>query len=110
MGTMDVNTAYEAYLARFDGVFGDKAEGSFVKFGKHMVQKLNKSNFKRRLDHYLKMHAAGKQMLSSGATINDALVLEFEEAAAWLIIEAPDMMSMFNGEMGDPDIAKGVKR
>ncbi len=107
---VDLDAAYEAYLQRFRETHGDKPDGAFVKFDRHMVQKLAREPFEPRLRHYLELHTTCKQMLSTGATINDAVVLEFHEAAAWLAIEAPDMMSMFSGEMGDPKVATGKTR
>jgi hypothetical protein len=99
----DLDAAYDAYLARFHECFGDKPEGAFVKFGKHMVQKLTRSEFPARLDDYLQMHTACKKMLVSGQTISDDLMLEYDEAAAWLAIQAPNLLEMFRGEVGDPD-------
>lgn len=104
---VDLDNAYEAYLSRFGERFGDKEPGAFVKFEKHMVQKLSREEFPPRLEQYLELHRTCKEMLATGATINDALVLEFDEAAAWLAIQAPDMMQMFSGEMGDPNVATG---
>lgn len=107
---VDYETAYDAYLARFAEHFQDKPEGAFAKFGKHMVQKLSRKDFAERLDLYLRMHAECKRMINSGATISDALVLDFEEASAWLVLEAPNLLGMFQGEIGDPDLATGKKR
>jgi hypothetical protein len=107
---VDVDAAYEAYLARFEDEFGHKPDGAFVRFGRHMVQKLTKDEFPSRLDYYLRMHRTAKEMLAAGSTINDAIVLEFDEASAWIAIHAPDMLRMFSGEIGDPGIATGEKR
>ena len=107
---LDTEAAYEAYVARFDTEFGDKPPGTFVKFGKHMVQKLTDTEFPPRLDYYLRMHRTAKEMLAAGSTINDAVVLEFDEASAWIAIKAPNMLKMFSGEMGDPDVARGIKK
>ena len=102
---LDLDVAYDSYLARFDQRFGDKPQGAFVKFGRHMVQKLDRDSFRPRVEHYLSLHAACKRMLKTGATISDAVVLEFEEAAAWVAIEAPNLLEMFDGELGDPQAA-----
>ncbi len=99
---VDFEAAFDSYLARFRAKFGAKADGAFVKFGKHMVQKLSKQDFKPRLDRYLQVQGMCKKMLDGGSTISDAIVLEFEEAAAWLTLEAPDLLKMFRGELGDP--------
>jgi hypothetical protein len=107
---LDTEAAYEAYLARFEDEFGDKPDGTFVKFGKHMVQKLTEREFPERLEYYLRMHRTAKEMLAAGSTINDAVVLEFDEASAWIAIKAPNMLKMFSGEIGDPDVAKGIKK
>ena len=106
----DLDTAYQAYTARFDTAFGTRPGGAFVKFGKHMIQKLSRKDFPGRLEHYLKMHRTAKEMLAAGSTINDAVVLEFDEASAWLAIQAPDMLKMFSGEIGDPGVATGKRR
>lgn len=107
---VDIERAYSAYLERFQNQFGNRPEGTFVKFGKHMIQKLTRDQFDERLHHYLLMHDTTKSMLSSGATINDAVVLEYDEASAWISLKAPDMMTMFKGEIGDPSVATGMKR
>jgi len=102
---IDVDAAYESYLTRFTHQYGEKADGAFVKFGNHMVQKLARSDFEERLRAYLQWHQECKALLGSGATISDAVVLEFEEAAAWLVIKAPNILEMFQGELGDPEQA-----
>ncbi len=107
---IDYDAAYQSYLARFDAVFPGKPDGSFVKFGRHMVQKLSRAELDERLDNYLSLHSACKKMLTTGATISDALVLDFEEAATWLALEAPNMLAMFSGEIGDPELATGAKQ
>jgi len=101
---VDLDAAFVSYEKRFAKRFGEKSAGSFVKFGRHMVQKLARSDFDGRLEHYLRMHASCKRMLETGATISDAVVLDFEEAAAWIVIEAPNLLQMFQGEVGDPGI------
>ncbi len=100
---IDATSAFESYLKRFEHDYGPKAPGAFVKFGNHMVQRLSPEDFQSRLDDYVNWHRQCKTLLGSGATISDALVLEFEEAAAWLIIKAPDLLAMFRGELGDPE-------
>jgi hypothetical protein len=107
---LDTEAAYEAYVARFDAEFGNKPAGTFVKFGRHMVQRLTSRDFPERLDYYLRMHRTAKEMLAAGSTINDAVVLEFDEASAWIAIKAPNMLKMFSGEIGDPDVARGIKK
>lgn len=101
-GEIDYEAGYIGYLERFAERFGDRPPGAFVKFGKHMVQRLTPEEFPRRLDHYVKLHKACKHMLETGSTISDALVLDFVEASAWVAIEAPNMYAMFRGELGDP--------
>jgi hypothetical protein len=102
---IDYETAYQTYLGRFAARFGERTDGTFVKFGKHMVQKLAPHEYQARLDEYVKLHHAVKRMLESGSTISDALVLDFVEASAWIALDAPDMYAMFRGELGDPDLA-----
>jgi len=99
---VDLKDAYESYLARFEHRFGSKPLASFVKFNRTMVQKLGLGDFPGRLDAYLRAHIACKTMLEAGSTISDAVVLDFEEAAAWLAIEIPDIKVLFKGEVGDP--------
>jgi hypothetical protein len=108
---IDYVAAYDSYVARFESFFGDRPPGSFVKLGKHMVQRLAFGHFPMRLDQYVALHRAVTEMLDSGSTISDALVLEFVEASAWIAIEAPNMYAMFRGELGDPkDAAPGKLR
>jgi hypothetical protein len=76
-----------------------------MKFGKHMVMRLDVREFKHRLDEYVRLHKACKRMLDQGTTISDALVLDFTEAAAGVAVEVPDVHAMFRGEMGDLNIA-----
>jgi hypothetical protein len=102
---IDYDAAFLMYTQRFAERFGDRAEGAFVKFGKHMVKNLARPEFERRLDTYVRLHKACKKMLESGSTISDALVLDFDESAAWIAVEAPNVHSMFRGEMGDPRVA-----
>lgn len=98
---IDYESAFTMYQARFAEKFGEKPDGSFVKFGKHMTKKLSSDEFPRRLDAYVSLHQACKRMLDGGATISDALVLDFEEAAAWVSVQAPNILAMFKGEIGD---------
>ncbi len=108
---IDYVAAYDSYVACFESLFGDRPPGSFVKLGKHMVQRLAFGDFPARLDHYVELHRAVTEMLESGATISDALVLEFVEASAWIAIEAPNTYAMFRGELGVPKrAASGIVR
>ena len=102
---LDYDQAFSGYEARFTERFGDRAPGAFVKFGKHMVHRLDGADFPRRLDDYVRLHAACKRMIETGSTISDALVLDFVESASWIAIEAPDMYRMFRGELGTPETA-----
>ena len=104
---VDLDVAYNAYLARFRERFGDKSDGTFVKFENTMVQKVTRTQFGQRLQDYLQIHTACKRVLDNGATISDDLMLEFQERAAWVAIEAPNLLDMFRGEVGDPDVAMG---
>ena len=102
---IDYESAFTMYHERFALRFGERPDGAFVKFGKHMVKKLSRIEFEQRLGSYVRLHKACKKMLESGSTISDALVLDFDEAAAWVAVEAPNVHAMFRGEMGDPRIA-----
>ncbi len=101
--SIDVERAWQSYETRFRNRFGDdKTPGDYVKFGKHMVQRLDRQAFEARLEDYVSWHQECKSSLESGATISDALILEFEEAAAWIALEPPKVLDMFKGELGDP--------
>ena len=97
-----VDQAYKHYLDRFASAFGDKPLASFVKFGKHLVQKLSRKDFEDRFSRYLRLQDVCKRMLTEGTTISDAIVLDYEEACAWIALEAPNLYQMFRGELGDP--------
>lgn len=105
--SIDLKRAYGAYEARFAAQFGEKAVGAFVKFGSHMVKKLATDEFAQRLDDYLSLHGAVREILESGSTISDVVMLEYDEAAAWIAIQAPNLLDLFKGELGDPGIALG---
>lgn len=98
---IDLDAAFTSYEERFVHAYGDKPPGAFVKFGNHMIQRLRHEEFQERLESYLRWHKECKRALGSGSTISDALVLEFEEAAAWLVIQAPNIIEMFQGELGN---------
>ena len=104
MDDIDPDAAFASYEARFLAANGDKPAGAFVKFGNHMVQRLSRAEFGERLEAYLRWHQECSKLLGSGATISDVLVMEFDEAAAWLILEAPNVIEMFSGEVGDPKL------
>lgn len=106
----DLDAAYELYLGRFAERFGEKPLGAFVKVDKHMVTKLARGEFARRLADYLRLHEACTQMLNSGATISDGIVMDFGEVAAWVCVQAPDLLGMFRGELGDPDATAPMLR
>lgn len=99
---IDFESGFRMYLERFNEKFGERPDGSFVKFGRHMVRKLTFAEFEPKLLHYVRMHGACKKMLETGSTISDALVLDFDEAAAWVAVAAPNIHAMFRGEMGNP--------
>jgi hypothetical protein len=94
--------AFKHYLDRFTNQYGDKPHGSFVKFGRHLVQKLSRDDFADRFSRYLRLQDVCKRMLTEGTTISDAVVLDFEEACAWIALEAPNLYQMFRGELGNP--------
>ncbi len=102
---IDYISAFEKYNDRYEQALGDKPVGAYAKFGKYMVKRLDRAEFDGRLDSYVKLHAACKRMLDGGSTISDALVHDFDEAAAWVAVQAPDVYAMFRGEMGDPEVA-----
>jgi len=102
-----VERAYAAYEARFSEEFGEKPLGAFVKFGSHMVQHLTQSEFATRLSSYLSLHTAVREILESGSTISDIVMLEYDEAAAWICIRAPNLLDLFKGELGDENVALG---
>lgn len=99
---IDYETAFDKYNVRFEEALGKKAVGAYGKFGKYMIKRLERVEFDPHLDTYVQLHAACKRMLDGGATISDALVHDFEEAAAQVAVKAPDVYAMFRGEMGDP--------
>ena len=99
---IDYVSAFEKYNDRYEEALGDRAIGAYAKFGKYMVKRLDRAEFDGRLDSYVQLHAACKRMLDGGSTISDALVHDFDEAAAWVAVQAPDVYAMFRGEMGDP--------
>ena len=101
--TIDVDTAFKSYVVRFENRLGEKAPGAFAKFGNTMIQRLTRDEFPERLDQYLHWHKECKRLLGSGATISDALVLEFEEASAWIAIDPPKILDLFSGELGVPE-------
>ena len=105
--SIDVERAYQAYQARFSERFGDKPVGAFVKFGSHMVQHLAQAEFGERLNDYLGLHGAVKRILEDGSTISDVVMLEYDEAAAAICIQAPNLLDLFKGELGDSGIALG---
>ncbi|MCC6875342.1 MAG: hypothetical protein IT378_13635 [Sandaracinaceae bacterium] len=107
---IDYDIAFEKYNARFEQTHGDKPIGAYTKFGKHMVQRLSREDFEGKLDIYVRLHGACKRMLDGGTTISDALVHEFDEAAAWVCVQAPDVYSMFRGEMGTTNEAAPTRR
>ncbi len=107
---IDYATAFDKYNQRFAKAIGEKPEGAYAKFGRYMIKRLDRAEFERRLDTYVQLHAACKRMLDGGSTISDALVHEFEEAAAWVAVQAPDLYAMFQGEIGDPREAAPIQR
>ena len=102
---IDYAAAFVKYNERYEKSLGDKPVGTYAKFGKFMVKRLDRHEFDERLDTYVQLHAACKRMLDGGSTISDALVHDFDEAAAWVAVEAPDVYAMFRGEIGDPQEA-----
>lgn len=96
----DNSEAYESYVARFDSMFNARPEGAFVKFGHVLVRKLGRPEFDARLEAFLRVRERCKRMIESGATISDAIALDFEEAAAWLAVETPNLLELFHGEVG----------
>ncbi|MCB9598524.1 MAG: hypothetical protein H6719_37765 [Sandaracinaceae bacterium] len=102
---IDYETAFTKYNERYETALGDRPPGTYAKFGKFMVKRLERPEFDDRLDAYVQLHAACKRMLDGGSTISDALVHDFDEAAAWVAVQAPDVYAMFRGEIGDPEEA-----
>ncbi len=97
---MDIKAAYTSYLDRVNEQYPQKSVGDFVKFGQTMVQKLDQKGFEDRLNTFMELRLRCKQMLDSGSTISDVVMLEFEEATAWLFLRAPNLLELFSGEIG----------
>lgn len=98
---IDYATAFAKYNARFEKAVGSTPVGGYAKFAKYMIKRLERVEFEGRLDTYVQLHAACKRMLDGGSTISDALVYDFDEAAAWVAVQAPDLYAMFRGEIGE---------
>jgi hypothetical protein len=107
--TIDYETAFAKYNARFVEACGDKPVGAYAKYDRSMVQRLERIEFDRRLDKYVQLHGACKRMIDAGSTISDALVMELREAAAWVVVRAPDVYGMFRGELGNTQEAAPSK-
>ena len=91
---------YDAYNARFEKRFGDKAPGIYVKFSTFLIARLTRVEFSTRFQDYNELHLQCVEMLREGATLNDTLMREYQEAAAWLAIDPPNLNDLFRGEMG----------
>lgn len=92
---MDGDKAFDAYQGRFAAEFGIRSDGEYVRFGKHMICKLNALNFAERLERYQLLRQACRDMITQGSTLSDAVMVEFAEACSWMVLPAPDLMSMF---------------
>ena len=62
---------YDAYDARFVKRFGDKAPGTYVKFGSFLIARLTPADFTIRFQDYNELHLQCVEMLREGATLND---------------------------------------
>ncbi|MGF1466333.1 MAG: hypothetical protein ACFCGT_09375 [Sandaracinaceae bacterium] len=107
---IDYEAAFARYEARCAEALGDAKVGAYAKLGRTLVQRLSEDEFPARLDRYVELHEACREMIESGATISDALVHDFEEAAAWVAVEAPDIYAMFRGEIGTVEEAAPPSR
>lgn len=102
---VNVDTAFNFYLERFRRTFGSIDSRTTVKFHEQPIRLLAREEFEACLARYLDVHAACKSMIDSGATMNDAVITELREVAAWIALDPPDMLAMFRGELGDPNDA-----
>jgi hypothetical protein len=84
----DLATAYAEYLARYQELVGPREVGQYGKWGRHLVKKYSREEFQTRHDQFVKLERACRHILETGATMNDAVTLAFEEAAAEILIEA----------------------
>lgn len=102
---VNVDTAFNFYLERFRRTFGAVDARTTVKFHEQSIRLLSREEFEACLSRYLDVHAACKSMIDEGSTMNDAVITELREVAAWIALDPPDMLAMFRGELGDPNAA-----
>lgn len=86
---------WRGYEQRASSRFAEAATGSFLKFGKHMVQRLDRIAFEARLAEYQDQCKRCDRMLASGATLSEAVMLDVEEAASWLLLPSPNLFDLF---------------
>ncbi len=84
------------YERRFVARFDNKAAGTYVKFGRHLVQRLDRLAFGERLAAYQVLCKEIDTMMASGSTLSERVMLDLEEAASWLLLPSPNLFDLFN--------------
>ncbi len=87
---------FVGYERRFIARFEDKAAGTYVKFGRHLVQRLDRLAFGQRLAAYQVLCKEIDAMMASGSTLSERVMLDLEEAASWLLLPSPNLFDLFN--------------
>ncbi|MEM6962571.1 MAG: hypothetical protein AAF550_12650 [Myxococcota bacterium] len=107
---LNKNTAFRAYETRFARRFGDRSVGTYVKFGTYLVTRLDRKSFGERLSSYMTVHQTVRRVLEDGTTISDALAFEFRERAAWIAMDAPNLLELFSGDVGDAQGRQNLRK
>ena len=89
----DLDTAYTAYLARFDRLFPTQQPGGYVKHRRWLVKRLSREEFAEKLERFVEIEMTCRQIVETVSTISDAAISAYVEAAAHLLRDPTDFLS-----------------
>lgn len=78
--------AYQRYLAACDEKLGPLEAGQYGVVEQTLVKKLDESEFEGKYSEFQELERIFKGLISSGATIDDALYQELKELATELLM------------------------
>ncbi len=85
---------YNHYLKRLEQTFGDLAVGDTVQHQGKLIRKLAQDEFVANWNEYQKLEIFLRNIMSSGATLNDDIYQKYLELSALVLVQPKDFLTL----------------
>ncbi|MFN3201851.1 MAG: hypothetical protein ACE366_25830 [Bradymonadia bacterium] len=78
---------YSTYIERFTRLVGEMKPGQYGRFRNRLVPRMTEAQFENSVERYMGLGERLGQMMNSGETLDEGLVLEMRGVEAELVLE-----------------------